>query len=122
LHAVPQRGQHILSALASQVPQWLEVAGFPRLEETSIGVDTAYSTAIFRRPKFYAGEPLIFVNGPAPDFTRRGYLMQNANETLLVSLIGRFGDYPPTDKDGLLLSRKSCTHQWFISSSTEPSS
>ena len=74
--------------------------GFLRPEETSIGVDTAYTTVHFRRPKYYNGEPLIFVTGPAPKFTRRGYLIQISNKTLLVSLIGRFGDYPPTDENG----------------------
>jgi 2-polyprenyl-6-methoxyphenol hydroxylase-like FAD-dependent oxidoreductase len=85
---------------ASHAPAWLESIGFSRPEETSIGVDTAYTTAHFRRPRHYTGEPLIFVTGPAPKFTRRGYLIQIENETLLVSLIGRFGDYPPTGENG----------------------
>jgi flavin-dependent dehydrogenase len=85
---------------ASHAPAWLEAMGFPRPQETSIGVDTAYTTAHFRRPVSYSGEPLIFVTGPAPHFSRRGYLIQIENETLLVSLIGRFGDYPPTDEHG----------------------
>jgi 2-polyprenyl-6-methoxyphenol hydroxylase-like FAD-dependent oxidoreductase len=90
----------------SHAPQWLVAMGFSRPEETTIGVDTAYSTALFRRPKSYAGEPLTFVTGPAPDFTRRGYLIAIENDRLLVSLIGRFGDYPPTDEDGFLAYTK----------------
>jgi hypothetical protein len=76
--------------------------GFAAPEETTIGLDTAYSTANFRRPETYSGEPLVFITGPAPHFTRRGYVITIENGTLLVSLIGRFGDYPPTDKDGFL--------------------
>src|SRR6185369_10786556 len=87
--------------------------GFARPSETTIGVDTAYSTANFRRPKSYTGEPLIFVTGPAPHFTRRGYLITIENETLLVSLIGRFGDYPPTDKAGFFNFAKEL-HSPFI--------
>jgi 2-polyprenyl-6-methoxyphenol hydroxylase-like FAD-dependent oxidoreductase len=82
--------------------RWLTAVGFPPPDETTIGLDTAYSTANFRRPKSYSGEPLVFITGPAPHFTRRGYVITIENETLLVSLIGRFGDYPPTDKDGFL--------------------
>jgi hypothetical protein len=82
--------------------QWLIAIGFPPPEETTIGLDTAYSTANFRRPESYSGEPLVFITGPAPHFTRRGYVITIENGTLLVSLIGRFGDYPPTDKHGFL--------------------
>ena len=81
------------------------MAGGRRLlppEETTIGLDTAYSTANFRRPPSFAGEPIIFITGPAPRFTRRGYVITIENGTLLVSLIGRFGDFPPIDKEGFL--------------------
>jgi 2-polyprenyl-6-methoxyphenol hydroxylase-like FAD-dependent oxidoreductase len=49
---------------------------------------------------------LIFITGPAPHFTRRGYVITIENGTLLVSLIGRFGDFPPTDKEGFLVFAK----------------
>ena len=82
--------------------QWLAAIGFASPEETTIGLDTAYSTANFGRPETYSGEPLVFITGPAPHFTRRGYVITIENGTLLVSLIGRFGDYPPTDREGFL--------------------
>jgi 2-polyprenyl-6-methoxyphenol hydroxylase-like FAD-dependent oxidoreductase len=87
---------------ARRAHQWLKAGGFPAPEETSIGLDTAYSTANFRRPPSFAGEPIIFITGPAPRFTRRGYVITIENGTLLVSLIGRFGDFPPIDKAGFL--------------------
>ena len=83
-----------------------EFAAQARGEETVIGLDTAYSTANFRRPDSFAGEPLIFITGPAPHYTRRGYVITIENGTLLVSLIGRFGDLPPTDKEGFLAFAK----------------
>jgi 2-polyprenyl-6-methoxyphenol hydroxylase-like FAD-dependent oxidoreductase len=82
--------------------QWLAAIGFSSPEETAIGLDTAYSTANFRRPESFPGEPIIFITGPAPHFTRRGYVITIENGTLLVSLIGRFGDFPPTDREGFL--------------------
>lgn len=91
---------------ASRAPQWLTAAEFPEPRQTTIGVDTAYSTANFRVPNWYDGESLVFIVGPAPTFTRRGYVIRIENETLLVSLIGRFGDYPPTDREGFLAFAK----------------
>jgi 2-polyprenyl-6-methoxyphenol hydroxylase-like FAD-dependent oxidoreductase len=81
--------------------QWLTGGGFPPPEETSIGLDTAYSTANFRRPPSFAEEPIIFITGPAPGFTRRGYVITIENGTLLVSLIGRFRRLPANRQAGL---------------------
>jgi len=96
----------------SRGPQWLSAAGFPQPRQATIGVDTAYSTANFRPPNWYDGEPLVFITGPAPTYTRRGYLIRIENGTLLVSLIGRFGDYPPTDREGFLGFAEGCTRIW----------
>jgi 2-polyprenyl-6-methoxyphenol hydroxylase-like FAD-dependent oxidoreductase len=82
--------------------KWLTAIGVSPPEETVIGLDTAYSTALFRRPAAFSGEPLIFITGPAPHFTRRGYVITIENGTLLVSLIGRFGDFPPAEPEGFL--------------------
>jgi 2-polyprenyl-6-methoxyphenol hydroxylase-like FAD-dependent oxidoreductase len=86
----------------SRATHWLSVAGLPEPRQTTIGVDTAYSTANFHVPDWYEGESLVFITGPAPTFTRRGYMIRLENESLLVSLIGRFGDYPPTEREGFL--------------------
>ena len=91
---------------AHRARQWLAAIGFSSPDETAIGLDTAYSTANFRRPEAFSGEPLIFITGPAPHFTRRGYVITIENGTLLVSLIGRFGDFPPTDKEGFIAFAK----------------
>ena len=91
---------------AHRARQWLAAIGFSSPDETEIGLDTAYSTANFRRPESFSGEPLIFITGPAPHFTRRGYVITIENGTLLVSLIGRFGDFPPTDKEGFIAFAK----------------
>jgi 2-polyprenyl-6-methoxyphenol hydroxylase-like FAD-dependent oxidoreductase len=90
------------SGRTSRAPQWLTAAGLSEPRKTTIGVDTAYSTANFRVPDWYDGESIVFITGPAPTFTRRCYLIRIENGSLLVSLIGRFGDYPPTDREGFL--------------------
>jgi 2-polyprenyl-6-methoxyphenol hydroxylase-like FAD-dependent oxidoreductase len=86
----------------SHAPQWLTAVGCPAPRQTTIGVDTAYSTANFRAPDWYDGESLVFITGPAPTYSRRGYIIRIENGALLVSLIGRFGDYPPTDREAFL--------------------
>jgi 2-polyprenyl-6-methoxyphenol hydroxylase-like FAD-dependent oxidoreductase len=102
--------------------QWLTSAGFSPPDETEIGLDTAYSTANFRKPESFPGEPIIFITGPAPHFTRRGYVITIENGTLLVSLIGRFGDFPrPTSKD-FWPSPRSFIRTWRIASSRRVSS
>jgi 2-polyprenyl-6-methoxyphenol hydroxylase-like FAD-dependent oxidoreductase len=83
----------------SRATKWLAAIGFRAPGETSIGVDIAYSTAYFQRPRSYAGESLVFIVGPPPDFVKRGYVCMVEDDRLLVSLIGRFV-YPPTDDQG----------------------
>ena len=58
---------------------WLTAMGYSPPDETAIGLDTAYSTANFRRPRSFDGEPIIFINGPAPQYTRRGYVITIEN-------------------------------------------
>jgi 2-polyprenyl-6-methoxyphenol hydroxylase-like FAD-dependent oxidoreductase len=100
------------SGRTSRAPQWLTAAGLSEPRKTTIGVDTAYSTANFRVPDWYDGESIVFITGPAPTFTRRCYLIRIENGSLLVSLIGRFGDYPQPTARGSSLSPESCTRIW----------
>ena len=92
----------------SRVPRWLNELGFQVPAETTIGVDFAYSSAKYRILG-YKGEPERFVGffGTAPHFPNGAGLEQIENDTWLVSLGGRFGEYPPTDEDGFLAFAKS---------------
>ncbi len=94
------------SGRASRASQWLAAVGILEPRQTTISVDTAYSTAKFCLPDWYDGESIVFITGPAPTFTRRGYIIRIENGSLLVSMIGRFGDYPPTDPEGFLAFAK----------------
>ena len=85
----------------SRAPKWLAAMGLSAPEQTAIGVDIAYSTAYFQRPRSYAGESLVFIVGPPPEFVKRGYVCTVEDDRLLVSLIGRFV-HPPTDDQGFL--------------------
>jgi 2-polyprenyl-6-methoxyphenol hydroxylase-like FAD-dependent oxidoreductase len=87
----------------SHAPRWLTEMGFSTPEETIIGVDFAYSSTRFRIPSDDGklGRFALF-GGPPPKFTRGGALAQIENDEWLVSLAGRFGDYPPQDEAGFM--------------------
>lgn len=90
---------------SSHAPRWLTEMGMPTPEETTIGVDFAYTSAKFRKTDYYL-EPLAFVGG-APPNTRGGAVFEIEDETRHVSLFGRFGDYPPTSEEGFLAFAKA---------------
>jgi 2-polyprenyl-6-methoxyphenol hydroxylase-like FAD-dependent oxidoreductase len=92
----------------SHVPRWLRELGFQGPEETTIGVDIAYASTKFRVPETY-DEPeriLLFI-GPPPDFPNGAIMEIIENNTWHVTLMGRFGDYPPRDAEGFLAFAKS---------------
>jgi 2-polyprenyl-6-methoxyphenol hydroxylase-like FAD-dependent oxidoreductase len=85
----------------SRAPRWLKEMGFQVPVETAIGVDFAYSSVQLRIPG-YAGEPermLLFL-GPAPHYWTGAAFEAIENDCWHLSLFGRFGDYPPADRDG----------------------
>jgi 2-polyprenyl-6-methoxyphenol hydroxylase-like FAD-dependent oxidoreductase len=92
----------------SPAPRWLREIGFQAPEETTIGVDIAYASTKFRVPAVY-DEPervLVFV-GPPPDFPN-GAIMEIIEEnTWHLTLMGRFGAYPPHDEAGFLAFAKA---------------
>ena len=91
---------------SSHASRWLVEMGVPPPEETTIGVDFAYTSTKYRKPD-HESEPLLLVGGPPPEHTRAAGLFEIENRTWHVSLAGRFGDYPPTDEDGFLAFAKS---------------
>jgi 2-polyprenyl-6-methoxyphenol hydroxylase-like FAD-dependent oxidoreductase len=85
----------------SRAPRWLAEMGFAQPEETTIGVDFAYASARFRRPaSFQDAEKIMLFGGPAPKYPNGGGISTIENDLWQVSLAGRFGDYPPSDRDG----------------------
>jgi 2-polyprenyl-6-methoxyphenol hydroxylase-like FAD-dependent oxidoreductase len=96
------------SGRGSHAQRWLVEMGVPALEETTIGVDFAYTSTKYRKPDHADGlEPLLLFGGPPPEHTRAAGLFEIENHTWHVSLAGRFGDYPPTDEAGFLAFAKS---------------
>jgi len=91
----------------SRAPRWLSDLGFQTPEETIIGCDFAYSSAKFRKPAGYDAEPVMLCGGTPPKYTSGGGLAEIEDGLWMVSLGGRFGDYPPTDPEGFLAFAKA---------------
>jgi 2-polyprenyl-6-methoxyphenol hydroxylase-like FAD-dependent oxidoreductase len=92
----------------SQVPHWLTASGYRAPEVTTIGVDIAYASTKFRVPATY-DEPerlLVFI-GPPPDVADGAILEVIEHRTWHVTLMGRFGNYPPHDAAGFLAFAKA---------------
>jgi 2-polyprenyl-6-methoxyphenol hydroxylase-like FAD-dependent oxidoreductase len=92
----------------SHVPRWLTELGFQPPEETAIGVDIGYASTKFRVPASY-DEPervQVFL-GPPPQFPNGAILGEIEHHTWHVTLVGRFGQYPPIDEAGFLAFAKS---------------
>ena len=99
---------------SSRASRWLNEMGFQTPEETSIGCDFAYSSAKFRIPASYdAPEKVMLFGGPPPKFTSAAGIGHIEHDTWMVSLAGRFGQYPPTDQDGFFAFAKSLPTKRF---------
>lgn len=92
----------------SHVPRWLTELGFQTPEESVIGVDFACASTKFRIPDYYDDpERALFFFGPAPHYLRYAGMEEIEDHTWHLSLMGRFGEYPPTDEDGFLAFARS---------------
>jgi 2-polyprenyl-6-methoxyphenol hydroxylase-like FAD-dependent oxidoreductase len=87
----------------SQAPRWLTELGFQTPEDTMIGVDIAYASTKFHVPEDYDDpERLLVFMGPPPDFPNGAVMEIIEHQTWHVTLMGRFGNYPPHDAAGFL--------------------
>jgi len=91
----------------SHAPRWLTELGFETPEETTIGVDFAYTSAKFRKPdRPVEPEPVMLFGGRPPNASAAA-LAEIEDHTWIVSLAGRFGKYPPADEAGFLAFAKA---------------
>lgn len=86
------RGALTLASLAN--------LGFPAPEETTIGVDFGYATAIFEMPDVTPAFKSLMVLPRIPESTRAALLYPLENRRWIVSMGGRYGDKPPGDSEG----------------------
>ena len=98
----------------SRAPRWLVEMGFQEPEETTVGCDFAYTSAKFRKPAAYDGvERVMLFGGPAPKYTSGAGIGEIENDSWMVSVAGRFGQYPPSDEEGFMAFAKSLPTRRF---------
>ena len=86
----------------------LQAMGRPPPEETKIGVELTYATAIFSIPKDAPrGYKGAFLFPDAPGISRAGLLLPIEGNRWILTLVGRQGDKPPTDYQGFLAFAES---------------
>jgi 2-polyprenyl-6-methoxyphenol hydroxylase-like FAD-dependent oxidoreductase len=85
----------------------LDDMGFPKPKETRIGIDQAYSTAVFEPSDASFPWRTVVVLPSAPDCSRGAVLALVENGQWIVTLAGNHGDTPPGDLDGFLAFARS---------------
>ena len=87
------------SGRGSQSPKWLEQWGYGRPQVASVTVDVGYATRVFeRRPGDFLDSMGGIVAGTPPENTRIAAVLAAEGPRWMVTLGGRFGDYPPGDE------------------------
>jgi 2-polyprenyl-6-methoxyphenol hydroxylase-like FAD-dependent oxidoreductase len=82
---------------------YLDAIGQPRPDETTIGVDLNYCSAIYAMPPGARPDFNVLVTLPqAPQKTRTGYILRREPDLWHVLLVGRGADSVPADDDGFL--------------------
>ena len=85
----------------------LKSIGRPLPAETTIGVDVAYSTAVFAIPEDAPPDWKGVFCFPQPPSSRGALLMPMEGNRWIVTLGGRHGDRPPGDIDGFIACAKT---------------
>jgi 2-polyprenyl-6-methoxyphenol hydroxylase-like FAD-dependent oxidoreductase len=88
------------SGRASHAVKWLAESGYGEPESVSIRVDTEYGTRLYERKAgdlFNSNGALIA--GMPPNDRRTAAVLAIEENTWMVSLIGKLGDYPGSDAD-----------------------
>jgi 2-polyprenyl-6-methoxyphenol hydroxylase-like FAD-dependent oxidoreductase len=96
------------SGRAAPTLAFLETVGFEKPDEDEIGIDQAYSTAMFDVPDDASTKWRALIHLPdAPRTSRGGFYVPIEGHRWIVSLGGNHGDAPPGDIDGFMAFAKS---------------
>jgi 2-polyprenyl-6-methoxyphenol hydroxylase-like FAD-dependent oxidoreductase len=90
------------SGRGSRTPQWLERLGFGKPAENEVKVDVGYASRFYRKPKNAPADWTGLMIYPKPPETRLGVLFPVEDDRWMLTLVGWFGDHPPTDENGFL--------------------
>ncbi|HMG51148.1 MAG TPA: hypothetical protein VK597_11145, partial [Inquilinus sp.] len=100
----------VVDASGRAVPTlgFLDACGWPRPEETTVGVDIGYATAVFAIPDQDQPDFAALICLPrAPESSRSGCLLRIENGSWQALLSGRGADGPPGDADAFMAYARS---------------
>ncbi len=80
----------------------IESIGLPRPDETAIGVDVAYATAVFAIPEDAPRDWKGVFCFPRPPSSRGALLLPMEGQRWIITLAGRHGERPPGDVAGFI--------------------
>lgn len=86
----------------SHAPRWLRELGFGEVAEDEVRINLGYTSRMYERPANFDAWKILSISGTAPEHHRAAYISNVEGNRWIVSLIGYFGDHPPTDHEGFL--------------------
>lgn len=86
----------------SHSPLWLEDMGYDRPEEERVEIGLAYTTRLFRRHRSQFDGDVAAIVPPTPEGKRGGVMLAQEGDRWTVTLIGHFGNVPPTDLEAFV--------------------
>ena len=90
------------SGRGSESPKWLEWLRFPEPREETVEVNVAYTTRLFRRHPNDIDGDLFSVIPATADTPHSGVILAQEGDRWIATLVGRFGQLPPTDLEGFI--------------------
>ncbi len=91
------------SGRGTQASDWLTACGLPAPRESSLRIDLAYTSRLYRMPASADRGRYMTAIYPYPPYSHRGgVLLRCEEEQWILSLHGYEGDHPPTDEAGFL--------------------
>ena len=82
--------------------EFLKATGRRTPDETSIGVNIRYASAVFERSQIWNDYKVVFTFPDAPDQGRGGLILPAENNSMHVGLAGRGKAFPPIDSNEFL--------------------
>ncbi len=98
------------SGRGSQLPAWLEAAGWPRPPVSRVEVNVGYSSRILRLPNGQPEWKALLMFGQPPKQSRLGVMLPVEGGQWMMTLGGEFRDYPPEDEAGFADFARSLYH------------
>jgi len=90
------------SGRGSETSKWLQWIRFPAPREETVEVNVAYTTRLFRRRPSDIGGDLFSVVPATADTPHSGVILAQEGDRWIATLVGRFGQLPPTDLEDFI--------------------